>query len=80
VEFNLEFHHAELLKSQVNMVALFETENTISEEFKTSGFVQTNAPAIAFPYLRSFISTMSINAGFSPIILPAVNLTKKASK
>jgi len=35
-------------------------------------FIDVNAPAIVFPYLRSFLSTLTANlgAGFPPIILP----------
>ena len=35
-------------------------------------FINTNAPAIMFPYVRSFLSTLTANlgAGFPPIILP----------
>jgi len=77
VDFNLELQNNDTLKGQVSMTAVFETENIITEDFKNSTFVQINAPAIAFPYLRSFVSTMTINAGFAPIVLPTVNLTKK---
>jgi len=35
-------------------------------------FINTNAPAIMFPYVRSFLSTLTSNlgSGFAPIILP----------
>ncbi|KAA0259378.1 hypothetical protein FHQ18_00435 [Deferribacter autotrophicus] len=54
-------------------VALFETSKPIDKDFKISNFVQTNSPAIAFPFLRSFINTFTTNAGIKPIILPAFN-------
>lgn len=59
------------------MIALFKTKELIDENFKHSSFVQINAPAIAFPFLRSFISTITSNAGYSPIMLPTVNFLKK---
>lgn len=53
-------------------VAEFETQSEVSEEFIMSTLVQVNAPAIAFPYLRSFISTITLNAGIPAIVLPAM--------
>lgn len=62
------------------MVALFQVNGDVDEEFKKSDFVQLNAPAIAFPYLRSFITTVTTNAGFMPVILPSINISKNANK
>jgi preprotein translocase subunit SecB len=63
-------------KMKATLLALFKTELPIDEEFINSPFVQMNAPAIALPFLRSFISTISVNAGYNPIIIPSINLTK----
>ena len=57
--------------------AVFGTSEPIDEDFKESDFVKINSPAIAFPYLRSFISTLTLNAGLPPLILPAYNFTKE---
>ena len=59
----------------VKTMALFETKAPIDEGFKSSGFVQTNSPAIAFPFVRSFITTLTSNAGIRPVILPAFNFS-----
>lgn len=55
---------------------IFETAEPIDAEFKASDFVNQNAPAIAFPYLRSFITTLTANTGIGPIILPSFNFAK----
>ena len=34
-----------------------------------------NGPAIVFPYIRSFISSMSSLSGFETITLPTLNLS-----
>ena len=49
----------------------FFMSNAKAEEFKP--FVNVNAPAIMFPYVRAFISTLTSNMGKSvpPILLPA---------
>lgn len=58
---------------KMKAIGHFISNQEITEEFKESDFVKYNAAAIAFPYLRSFISTLFINAGFNPLILPTFN-------
>ncbi|MEQ8906060.1 hypothetical protein [Ekhidna sp.] len=41
-------------------------------------FFFTNAPAIAFPYLRTFISTITLQANIRLLILPTLNLSPLA--
>ena len=53
-------------------VGYFElSKEDISEEVRNS-FINENSPAIVFPYVRSFISTLTSNLGnvTTPIILP----------
>jgi preprotein translocase subunit SecB len=38
-------------------------------------YFYVNAPAILFPYIRAYISTLSTLSGYKPIILPTLNLT-----
>ncbi len=35
-----------------------------------------NAPALLFPYIRAYISTLTNLSGFEPITLPTLNLSK----
>ncbi len=64
----------------LEMLFLFETEAEITENFKLSNFPKINAPAIAFPYVRAFISNFTLQAGFEPIILPSINFVKLAGE
>lgn len=57
-------------------VGLFETAEVITEDFKQSFFVTVNSPAILFPFIRSYINTISSNSGIPPIILPSINFSK----
>ncbi|PAA95495.1 protein-export chaperone SecB [Serratia fonticola] len=62
---------------------LFKASQVLSDEFLGSHFTTVNAPAIAYPYLRAFVSTILLNGGLESILLPAVNfveLSKKQSK
>lgn len=61
---------------EVVSVAYFESNIDIDESFLNSNFTKVNSPAIAFPFVRSFINTLTTNAGFSPVILPAYNFTR----
>lgn len=74
--FNGSFEN-EIFDLKIEFVAIFGTSETIDDSFKKSTFVKINSPAIAFPYLRSFISTLTLNAGLPPLILPAYNFTKE---
>ncbi|PMG18173.1 hypothetical protein BCU96_12990 [Vibrio lentus] len=57
----------------VEYVALFQANEEIDDEFKVSPFPQVNAPAIAYPFLRAFLGTFLLNAGYEPVMLPSVN-------
>lgn len=62
----------------VNSRSTFETENEIDETYLKGSMATVNAPAIVFPFVRAFITTISVNAGYNPIILPAINFAKMA--
>ncbi|WP_291529041.1 protein-export chaperone SecB [Bacteroides sp. UBA939] len=64
----------------VEMVFSFKLDREVDDEFKESDFIKINAPAIAFPYLRSFISNLTLQSGFPPIILPSVNFVQLAKE
>lgn len=61
-------------------VGFFETDEPITEEFKGSHFPTTNAPAIAYPFLRSLINTVAVNSNLNPIILPTINFQELVRK
>lgn len=46
--------------------------NKTAKDTDLKPFIDINAPAILFPYVRAFLSTLTANlgAGFPPIILP----------
>lgn len=70
-------------KFSVNAVAQFVTSEVLENKFLDSSFCYINAPAIAFPYLRAYVSNITLNSGFNPIILPSfnfVNLHKERIK
>ena len=40
-----------------------------------NNFFYVNAPALLFPYIRAYISTLTNLSGFDPINLPTLNMT-----
>lgn len=63
----------------VSSRGIFESDTEIDLEFLNSSMVQVNAPAILFPFIRAFINTITTNAGYNPLILPAINFSKISS-
>ena len=63
---------------KVSMVAHFEYRSTQKDEL--DGYIAYNAPAIIFPYVRAYISSLTGLSGISPIILPTLNMEKFGKK
>jgi len=81
VEFNFTLdNEEENYCLQTNYEAIFTTDEEIDEDFRNSSFPKVNAPAIAFPYFRAFISTITQQAGYNPAVLPSLNFVKLAEE
>jgi preprotein translocase subunit SecB len=65
-------------KFKLKATAHFEASEKISSDFVNSPFARINAPAIAFPYIRSFISNFTLNCGYNPVMLPSFNFVEMA--
>lgn len=63
----------------ISYLAVFETAGEITDEFKNSHFPKVNAAAVAYPYLRAFVSQFSVLAGFELHTLPIRNFVKASS-
>lgn len=59
--------------------ANFEFSGLISFE-EVPPFFYTNSIAILFPYLRAFISTVTLQSNNIPVILPTMNLSSLEGK
>lgn len=62
----------------LKVCAHFSTTEAMNDEFKNSSFLDINSPAIVFPYIRTFISNLTLNSGYNPIVLPMFNFVKIA--
>ena len=64
----------------IKYISEFKSDTDISEEERFAhDFFSINAPAIAFPFLRSYIANFMLSSGFNPLILPAINFVKLAA-
>ena len=58
----------------IECISIFKFEDKINfEEIPT--YFYRNSIAIIFPYIRAFISTVTLQANIPPIILPTMNLS-----
>jgi len=79
ISFQIELtNKAENFNLKVKAIAHFMTDSDITDDFMNSDFVLISAPAIAFPFLRTFISNITLNSGYNPIVLPAFNFVAMA--
>ncbi len=76
VKFHLEVKTEETSFFKLDFLSKFECEQDIDESFKESNFPVINAPAIAYPFLRAFVSNFFVSSGYYPILLPTYNFTK----
>lgn len=58
----------------VRCVARF-TFRDLDEEKNIPDYFYTNAIAILFPYVRAFVSTLTLQANIMPLVLPTLNLS-----
>ena len=64
------------LNIEVEANGFFEFDKELDEDAR-SKFFNVNAPAILFPYVRAYITTLTSLSGISPVILPTLNLSKR---
>lgn len=58
---------------RVNCWSRFIFQNPLKVE-EIPDFFYPNSIAILFPYVRAFVSTISLQANVNPIVLPTINL------
>lgn len=84
-QFHLELiveikEEAEKFHIALNTISVFEFPADADVEQYKANFFTLNAPAIAFPYIRAYITNLSAQSGLLSIILPTFNLTAMGEK
>ncbi len=60
---------------EINAVATYIFEHKDRPDHLNKFFF-VNAPALLFPYIRAYISTLTNLSGFDPITLPTLNMSR----
>ena len=60
----------------VKVMGHFQTNTIVDEAFREGPYVKINAPAIMYPFLRAFVGTFMMSAGYPMIALPSFDFTK----
>lgn len=74
--FRLHLEHPGEFVIDIEYISWFQASDEITEEFQESSFVKINAPAIAYPYLRSAVSSITLLSGYPTAILPTINFVE----
>jgi preprotein translocase subunit SecB len=61
----------------INVIAEFKFDSVITQE-EIPTFFYTNSIAVAFPYIRAFISTLTMQANSNVLMLGLINFTGMA--
>lgn len=62
IVMDIELKDDKYFELSVNAIGNFELDHSLTDDVKKT-LVNANAPAIMFPYIRSFISTLTANMG-----------------
>ncbi len=65
---------AEVENEDASISIIVKCRGKFRTEQENRDLIERNAIAIMFPYLRSYISTITTQPGMLPIVLPAMNI------
>lgn len=79
IAFKIKLSSAEF-QLELTMVFKFMADCEITDEFMNGPFPKINAPAIAFPYVRAYISNLTLQSGYTAVMLPSINFVELSKK
>jgi preprotein translocase subunit SecB len=80
IAFSLKLSDPTEFMLELEYTAWFVTSEPIDVAFKKSDWTAVNAPAIAFPYLRAYVTNFTVMNGMAPQILPTINFIEMAKR
>lgn len=78
-DFKAKFEDVNDFFITIKCIASFSFVNVNSLK-EIPSFFYANSIAIIFPYIRAFVSTLTLQANVNPLVLPTYNLTSLESK
>lgn len=80
--YKLEFQFSAGIESEEGLMSIVEVTCVAEFLFNNEVTLETipvffypNSIAIMFPYIRAFVSTLTLQANIPPMVLPTLNLT-----
>lgn len=70
--FSAKIANVEVISVNCQAEFMFESARTLED---IPDYFYANSIAILFPYVRAFVSTVSLQANIPPIIIPTLNLS-----
>jgi preprotein translocase subunit SecB len=73
VFFDFKLYDSSGYELNLHYEGMFETDAIIDEEFMSSPWPEVNGAAIVYPFMRAFVSTLTVNSGLEVAVIPSVN-------
>ena len=76
IVFDKSNNNEELIQILCTSTFLFSED--VEDKNSISSYFLINAPAIAFPYIRAYLSSLTVQSGKQALVLPTFNLSALA--
>jgi preprotein translocase subunit SecB len=80
LDFNVLYDSKKLIEINVIYSGTFNKSNTSADDNALENFININAPAIIFPFVREEIAAITSKAGIGTVLLQPVNLVELSKK
>ncbi|MBF0752010.1 MULTISPECIES: protein-export chaperone SecB [unclassified Pasteurella] len=82
INFKFSHSHKDGISIELEYQAIFkvDSESHVDETLLDNPFLHVNAPAIAYPFLRAYVSNLFLMSGYAPLMLPSVNFDEAWKK
>jgi preprotein translocase subunit SecB len=64
---------------QIQTFGFFEISGRTNDTI-LNNFLNISAPTILYPFIRAFVSNLTLQSGMNPIIIPTINFGKRINK
>ena len=75
-QISMTIHKKPKTLLDVEFISEFKATEPLTEDDKKSHYVTRNAPAIAFPFLRSYVAHITLLAGYGSVMMAPINFAK----
>jgi preprotein translocase subunit SecB len=80
LDFNVLYDSKKLIEINVIYSGTFNKSNTSADDNALENFININAPAIIFPFVREEIAAITSKAGIGTVLLQPVNFVELSKK